>query len=152
MGRTDRTHTQREIFLATILNHPHLLDSVEETFAQLIFSGELDRMHGAILQAFHQEGPLTQDKLRGILEQQGLADLAKTLIHQVYLHAPFVRSDVPEAEVRTSWDSLWSLYQTGLGRGQQAQELRQRLEEDWDTETWEKLKRLQEDQQMVHDF
>lgn len=152
MGHQDRSHTQREILLAAMVTHPQLLDAREESFAQLTFSGDLDRLHTLVLKLFHEKGGLTPETLRVILEQRGMADLANDLVNRVYLHAPFVREDAPEAETRDGWDALWSLYQVGLGGAQQEQELRLRLEEHWDVETWDKLKRLQQAKQVVDDF
>jgi DNA primase len=106
----------QEVILATLLNHPALLDEVNEDFAQLEqLPTDLDKLRREILNVSALRLDLDAASLRLHLSQTGFDRTVDGLLSpQVYVHAGFARPDVDLDEARRGWvAACGELYRRG---------------------------------------
>ena len=109
----DASRLQEEILITTVITHPALFDSVDETLGTLSFaSPALDHMRQEVLKALSQSPDLDfqglVDHLYGVT---GFRDtLGGLLSRRVYDHARFARPDQPLTDAERGWEQLYRLY------------------------------------------
>ncbi len=96
------------ILTATLLNHPHIFDSVEESFAQLDLSDRrLNLLRQEILAALAAESSLDSAALHSHLKQRGFEEeLRVVTAPSVYIHAGFARPDASAEAVLAGWQDI----------------------------------------------
>ena len=94
-----------ELLLATVINHPELLEHHADDFAGLEFGGgELDRLKAEILKEAARQRGLDSATLKRHLTAQGYAGSIDRLAGpKAGLLARFARPDAPLAEAETGW-------------------------------------------------
>ena len=143
LPKVDKKSTLSKILLATVMQHPHLLDKVEEDFASLDVEGNLKELQRVLLAQFHSAPDGERSLYQEALQKEGVADIAKRLVDQVYLHAPFVRHGVDEGEAMNGWNYIWAQYCEVSEGVLHIHEMKNAFEESFDEETWERLKKMQ---------
>ncbi len=93
------------VLLATLLNHPHIFDSVEESFADLaLVDRRLDLMRQEVMAALGHETALDSGALQSHLRQRGFEEELRLVISStVYTHAGFARPDAAPEMILAGW-------------------------------------------------
>lgn len=95
-GRRNR----EQLLVATVLNHPDLLDRHGEEFAHIRFADrELDKIRNEIIDIASLHAPLERGALENQLITRGFSELARRLTHAPTLMSErFAREDAPDEE------------------------------------------------------
>ena len=111
-GMSARVLRER-ILLATALNHPEIVERVEERLGALAFSdARLDSLRQSALLHLAQTQELDFATLRGQLASQGFAqELANLLDSDIYVHAGFAKPQASAAQALAGWDHTYALIQ-----------------------------------------
>lgn len=119
----DADGVRHRILLATLINHPELLDHVEERLGAMSFAdSRLDSLRQSALMQLSQSPNLESGPLQAHLNDLGFADALKKLISsEVYIHAAFARPDATPENATTGWDDTFSL----CGLGEREADIRQ---------------------------
>ena len=113
-ARSQTARALRErILLATALNHPEIIERVEERLGALMFSdARLDSLRQSALLHLAQTQELDFATLRAQLASQGFAqELANLLDSDIYVHAGFAKPLVAAAQALAGWDHTYALIQ-----------------------------------------
>ncbi|HLI20101.1 MAG TPA: DNA primase [Stellaceae bacterium] len=137
---------REEITLALVLNHPELLNEVEEEFAQLEFrSPDLDKLRIAILKTHAPQPDLDAETLIRHLRDDGFAKAVEGVLSaQVLNHAAFARTDADAETVRLGWADTRSRFEKRR-LGVQIRDAERDLAGDMSVENWTRLQPLLED-------
>ncbi len=137
---------REEIILALVLNHPSLLNEVEEEFAQLEFlSSDLDKLRIAILKAHAPLPDLDAETLTRHLIDDGFAKTVEGVLSAPVLnHAAFARVDADAETVRLGWADTRSRFEKRR-LGMQIRDAERDLAGDMSVENWTRLQPLLED-------
>lgn len=109
----DAPRLQEEILITTVITHPALFDSVDETLGTLSFaSPALDHLRQEVLKVLSQSPDLDFQRLVDHLySDTGFRDtLGGLLSRRVYDHARFARPDQPLTDAERGWEQLYRLY------------------------------------------
>lgn len=119
----DADSVRHRILLATLINHPDLLDHVEERLGAMTFAdSRLDSLRQSALMHLSQSPNLESGPLQAHLNKLGFADALKKLISsEVYIHAAFARPDANLEDATIGWDDTFSL----CGLGEREADIRQ---------------------------
>jgi DNA primase len=136
---------KEEQLIATILNHPSLLDEVAEEFAEIDLSGaDLVEIRREILGLYGDCHDLDGDMLRSHLCRTGFSRVVEALLGSPVVHAGFARAGADPEAVRRGWiDTRNWLRQQPLRKAQLVEEERG-LAEDMTPENWARLQALLE--------
>jgi DNA primase len=129
-----------------MLNHPSLLNEVEEEFAQLEFlSPDLDKLRNAILKTHAPQPDLDAETLIRHLKEDGFAKTVDGVLSaQVLNHAAFARVGADVETVRLGWaDTKGRFEKRRLGL--QIRDAAQDLAGDMSVENWTRMQPLLED-------
>ena len=137
---------REEVILALVLNHPSLLNEVEEEFAQFEFlSPDLDKLRNAILKTHAPQPDLDAETLTRQLKDDGFAKtLDGVLSAQVLNHAAFARPGADAETVRLGWADTKSRFEKRR-LGLQIRDAAQDLAGDMSVENWTRMQPLLED-------
>jgi DNA primase len=139
---------REEVTLALMLNHPSLLNEVEEEFAQLEFlSPDLDKLRNAILKTHAPQPDLDAETLTRHLKDDGFAETVDGVLSaQVLNHAAFARAEADAETVRLGWaDTKGRFEKRNLGT--QIRDAERNLAGDMSVENWTRLQPLLEDKE-----
>lgn len=119
----DADAVRHRILLATLINHPELLDHVEERLGAMTFAdSRLDSLRQSALMHLSQSPNLDSGQLKAHLTDLGFAEALKKLISsEVYIHAAFARPDSSPENATQGWDDTFSL----CGLGEREADIRQ---------------------------
>lgn len=137
---------REEVTLALVLNHPSLLNEVEEEFAQLEFlSPDLDKLRNAILKTHAPQPDLDAETLTRHLREDGFAKTVDGVLSaQVLSHAAFARLEADAETVRLGWaDTRGRFEKRRLGA--QIRDAERDLAGDMSVENWTRMQPLLED-------
>ncbi len=111
-GRAARGLRER-ILLATALNHPEIVERVEERLGALTFSdARLDSLRQSALLHLAQTQELDFAALRAQLASLGFAqELANLLDSDIYVHAGFAKPQASATQALAGWDHTHALVQ-----------------------------------------
>ncbi len=114
-GSIDANGVRQRILLATLINHPDLLDHVAERLGGITFpDSRLDSLRQSALMHLSHSASLESAGLQAHLAGLGFADELKKLISsEVYIHAGFARPDAALEDATTGWDHTFLLCQRG---------------------------------------
>jgi DNA primase len=146
-GEQVLTRRREEVTLALMLNHPSLLNEVEEEFAQLEFrSPDLDKLRNAILKTHAPQPDLDAETLTRQLKDDGFAKTVDGVLStQVLNHAAFARVEADAETVRLGWaDTKGRFEKRNLGT--QIRDAERDLAGDMSVENWTRMQPLLEDQ------
>ncbi len=104
---------RERILLATLLNHPDIIDHVEERLGRMDFAdSRLDLLRQTALIHVAQDPELDFGALHAHLASTGFAaELENLLNSNTYVHAGFARSTAPKEQAITGWDHTFVLCQ-----------------------------------------
>jgi DNA primase len=137
---------REEVTLALMLNHPSLLNEVEEEFAQLEFlSPDLDKLRNAILKTHAPQPDLDAETLTRHLKDDGFAKTVDGVLSaQVLNHAAFARLEADAETVRLGWADTKSRFEK-RNLGTQIRDAERSLAGDMSVENWTRMQPLLED-------
>jgi len=137
---------REEVILALVLNHPSLLNEVEEEFAQLEFlSPDLDKLRNAILKTHAPQPDLDAETLTRHLKDDGFAKTVDGVLSaQVLNHAAFARVGADVETVRLGWADTQGRFEKRR-LGMQIRDAAQDLAGDMTVENWTRMQPLLED-------
>jgi DNA primase len=132
-----------KILLATVVNHPELLEEVAEELGTVDFSApELDKVRAAVLE-MAAEPALDRGSLESHLKDRGFSAALRAVLNQgVYMHAGFAGPDAPLMEARKGWRHAFGRYCLPRVRAQ-VREAQRAFAEDGTAESSERLVNLQ---------
>ncbi len=112
------------LLLATLLNHPALIEGVEEDLAGLeISNSELDRLRAEIIDIAGRGAPLEIPALRAQLTERGLAAAVDRLTgNKATIIERFARPEATLEEAEAGWKALLALDHRNVGLVQQRRE------------------------------
>jgi DNA primase len=137
---------REEVILALVLNHPSLLNEVEEEFAQLEFlSPDLDKLRNAILKTHAPQPDLDAETLTRQLKDDGFVKTVDGVLSaQVLNHAAFARAGADAEAVRLGWTDTKSQFERRR-LGLQIRDAARDLAGDMSVENWTRMQPLLED-------
>ena len=139
-----KNHLGHKILLATLINHPTLIeDTVESLMLLGESSGEYDELRQAILSIVAEAPALSAVELKDLLKQRGFSSLlAGLLTPQIYAFAPFVKETATKEEALAGWKEVW--YRTVAKHHLAAETFRTAaaVRDQFDEQTWERFKFL----------
>jgi DNA primase len=140
----NKNHLGQKILLATLLNHPTLIEDTAESLMLLNDeAGKYDDMRQAIMSLITENPSLLADELQDLLRQKGFASLLEEMLtSQIYAIAPFARATSTREEALAGWKEVW---QTTVVKHYLAAETSQTAtaaRDQFDEETWERFKFL----------
>ena len=105
----NKNHLGQKILLATLINHPTLIEDVAESLMCLgDVAKDYDDLCQAIVSLASEDPLLHATRLQDALRQKGFgALLADLLNNQVYLHAPFAQESVAREVALEGWKDVW---------------------------------------------
>jgi DNA primase len=137
---------REEVTLALVLNHPFLLNQVEEELAQLEFlSPDLDKLRIAILKVHAPQPDLDANTLTRHLREDGFATTVDGVLSaQVLSHAAFARIGVDVETARLGWADTKGWFEKRR-IGVEIRDAERDLANDMTVENWTRLQPLLED-------
>jgi len=111
-GRVESEEILVKTLLATVVNHPELLDEVGEELGSAEFLAPgLDKLRQAVVESAGLPG-LDSDALKSHLRDQGFGgELGAVLRSEIYQHSGFARPETPLDTVRRGWREAFGKYQ-----------------------------------------
>jgi len=139
-----KNHLGHKILLATLINHPTLIEDAAESLMLLgESSGEYDDLRQAILSIAAEAPALSAVELKDLLAQKGFSLLlAELLMPQIYTLAPFAKETATKEEALAGWKEVW--YRTVAKHHLAAETLRTAaaVRDQFDEQAWERFKFL----------
>lgn len=140
----NKNHLGHKILLATLLNHPTLIEDTAESLMLLSDeAGKYDELRQAILSLVAENPPLLAIELQDMLRKKGFAALlTEMLTPQIYTVAPFAKETSTREEALTGWKEVWQ--RTVAKHYLAAETFRTAIavRDQFDEETWERFKFL----------
>ena len=140
------------LLIATLLNHPWLLEArCEEVAEMALTSPPLIRLRAALLELLAANVALDRAEVRSQLTKLGL-DKVVAMIERAITHRSdrFARADADAADVEAGWGHAVALHQAQVGRKRALDA----AERDWraepSEETWGRIAEIQ--QQLAQDL
>jgi DNA primase len=143
----------QEVIFATLLNHPALLDAVNEDFAQIEqLPTDLDKLRREILNVSAVRPDLDAASLRLHLSQTGFGRTVDGLLSpQVYIHAGFARPDAELAEARRGWAAACGELYRRLHLSAEIDRAERGLADDMTEASWAQFNALREHREEPED-
>jgi DNA primase len=134
-----------EILMATILLHPHILETVQEDFALLEFTAKnYGPLQKEVLFYFYDTSPIEKNSLHSYLKGCGYgADLEKILNTHLKVHAPFLEGK-EDQDILENWHHIRDLYQAKSYGPTELRAALDMLDKDFSEESWRRYKHLKE--------
>ena len=145
-GRSDPAILKKRLeqgLLATVLNHPSLLDPFAEDLAMIVVSDPmLDKLLQEILKLHALAAKLDSTGLKNQLSKNGNGEILQSVLSsEVYVHAGFARASAPEDEVRSGFLEILAR-QLEPARREDLEEARQNYVNDPTDENWKRFEKL----------
>jgi DNA primase len=104
---------RERILVATLINHPEILDHVEERLGAMVLAdSRLDSMRQSALMHLSHQPDLDSQTLKTHLAGIGFApDLNSLLGEDTYVHAAFARPETEAAKATEGWDDTFGWHQ-----------------------------------------
>jgi DNA primase len=135
----------REVLLvATLINHPWLLESQSEEIAQLtLISPSLQRLKESLLALLSRGLPLDHASVRTHLSASGLDSVAAA-VERALTHASdkFVRADAGASEVEAGWRHALALHETQVTLPLELELAERAWRTEQSQEAWERIMEL----------
>lgn len=151
-GASDLRRRHHQVLLATVINHPDLLDDHAEDLAMVNVSNpKLDNLLQEILKVYALGSGLDSEGLKDQLISQGNAEILDALLGKdVYVHAGFARYEAADVDARSGFlevlaECLEPARQAAL------EEARSAYLSDPTEENWERFGKLKRDAQSMSD-
>lgn len=133
---------KERLLLATLINHPEVLDSFAEEIGSVILSPQLSSIKDEILNIFFKRG-LDKEGLKTQLVKGGNESLIKVVMsEETYVHGHFARPETSPAIVEMGMQELLAFFLEKTHVETEIKRARAALREDFSSATWEHLKKL----------
>ncbi len=111
--RNNKQVMRAKILLASVINHPQLLELFSEVLGILdIPSPDLDSLRQSILAIAMTQDPLDRTTLKDLLSEEGFeSTLLDLLSEKTYMHADFAKPDADFNAVCNGCEDIWALMQ-----------------------------------------
>ena len=140
----NKNHLGHKILLATLLNHPTLVEDTAESLMLLGDEAEkYDGLRQAILSLIAENPSLLAAELQDLLRKKGFDSLLSELLTpQIYSFAPFAKETSTREEALAGWKEVW--HRTVAKHYLAAETFRTAtaVRDQFDEETWERFKFL----------
>ena len=149
---------RERLLVGTILNHPAILDSHFEAFAQIDFSNrKLDTLRNEIIRIAASGEPLERPALDTHLSGTESAGLAKDLRQQIGTHSePFARPDASLSDAERGWCHLLHLHESLNALQKELRDAEEALARETNDENWARFvavkAQLRDSEQTLADF
>lgn len=148
LTKFDVRKRQRSILFAVILNHPQLLESIEDNFTRLPLPDheeELIHFRDEIFLYYSQGLDLDAASLQHHMILRGYEQfLTSVLSDDIYQHAAFAKPSANIDQAREGWQEVWHMLEGNDMLSEQREHMRHELLESMDSESWMRFKALQE--------
>ena len=139
-----KNHLGHKILLATLVNHPTLIEDTAESLTLLSeSSSDYDELRQAILSIIAETPALSVRELKDLLSQRGFGPLlAGLLTPQIYSFAPFAKETATKEEALAGWKEVW--YRTVAKHHLATETFRTAavVRDQFDEQAWERFKFL----------
>jgi len=137
-----KNHLGPKILLATLINHPTLIEDTAESLMLLgESSGDYDELCQAILFIAAEVPTLSVRELKDLLSQKGFGPLlAELLTPQIYSFAPFAKETATEEEALAGWKEVWQRTIYDPWKREETTAAAHVVARNFQTEDWEKYK------------
>ena len=111
----DAATRQSHILLAAVINHPALLDRVDEQLGEVSFpESRLESLRRAVLKHYADDTISDRESLKTALEREGHGEcLSMVLSPGLYALHKFVRPEAELLEVETGWHHAFRMFKEG---------------------------------------
>ena len=139
-----KNHLGHKILLATLLNHPTLIEDTAESLMLISDkSSRYEDLHQAILSIVAENPSILAAELQDLLRKKDFSSLLEEILtSQIYSFAPFARESSPKEEALMGWKEVW---QRTVAKDYLAAETfrtASAVRDQFDEETWERFKFL----------
>lgn len=140
-NKNELTH---KILLATLLNHPTLVEDTAESLMLLSDeAGKFDELRQAILSIVAENPTLLAEELQDQLRNQGFGSLlTEVLSPQIYVVAPFAKETTTREEALAGWKEVWQRTVAKHYLAAETVRTASAVRDQLDEETWERFKFL----------
>lgn len=131
------------VLVAAIINHPHIFDSVEESFGAIVIrEREVECIRQSLIAFLSENDHVDRQKVREHLENEGFSkEIGDICKESVYVHASFCSPSTEEKDVQSKWLEYWNDINS-VGLGEEIQNGWKRAFLDSDEKEEEKLRGL----------
>lgn len=145
--RFDVRKRQRMILFAILLNHPHIINEVEDNLVSLdIPENDYDfiRLRDEIFSWITNASTLDAQDLNHHLSKKGFEELLNSVLSQeIYQHASFAKPEASIEAAREGWQDVWFMLEGNVMLAQQREIMRKELLDSMDNEVWTRFQALQ---------
>ena len=135
-------HLKERLLLATLINHPWLLETFAEEIGIISISPQFSPIKDEILNLFFKRA-LDKEDLKTQLVRGGSESLIKVAMSEgTYVHGSFARPETPQAVVEAGLRELLASFLDKTHVETEIKKAREALREDFSSATWEHLKKL----------
>lgn len=114
-GAAAQPNTREALLLATLLNHPWLLDAYAEEIAAVRLHGAPERLRDAIMSVYAAQNPLDSEALRTQLSNRGLGAIVCRVEHAITHKSDlFVQATASRQDVEMGWRQILALHRRSL--------------------------------------
>ncbi|MDF3033406.1 MAG: primase [Alphaproteobacteria bacterium] len=104
----NKNHLGHKILLATLINHPTLIEDAAESLMVLSEGTEECNLFQAMLSIMAEKPTLSAVELQDFLRQKGFTSLlAEILTPQIFSLAPFAKETAEREEALAGWREVW---------------------------------------------
>ncbi|AUG53891.1 DNA primase [Thalassospira marina] len=142
----NRRLVQDRILVATLINHPALLDHIGERLGVYVcVDSDLDILRRAVLKLLDGDPGLDSETLKGHLKRDGLSEtVLRAAESEVMAHAAFARPETPLTRALAGWEQVFSMAVSSLADEEAKYAVRQ-LAADVSDEEWERFSHRRDD-------
>lgn len=143
-GELDFVLLQERLLLAILINHPQIIDDVNEDLLTLDFRyGRHRDMREAVLQ-FYADNSLDDEALKPYLLEKGFEEEIKGLFsHQVLIHGACAKASASKEEAYAGWQEIFARF-NAIHHQEDLKIAQDDFAEDMSEKTWQRLKMLKE--------
>lgn len=108
-----------KVLLASIINHPHIFDGVDEIVSRLAFTHpRLEAVRQSVIILLSENPDLSSNDLVVALKDKGfMQEIGDICNESVYVHASFSAPNATDNDVQSNWLSYWQdVHEAGLKR------------------------------------
>lgn len=133
-----------KILLATLINHPTLVEDTIESLTLLSDDGGVyNTLRQEILSIVTEMPSVSAMALKDLLLRKGFASLVEDLLSShVYSYAPFAKETSSREEALAGWQEVWQRTVTQHHLTTETSRTAQMVRDQFDEQAWEKLKLL----------
>ncbi len=108
--KSQKQHLVSKILLCTIINHPHIFDSIEEVLLNMVIKDKkMDSLRQNIVSFLCDYNDANREKLIDHLEKKGFSQEIRDICNEsVYVHASFCSPSADKGNILGMWLEYWN--------------------------------------------